>query len=130
MPYIMYLLSIITSHTIPVVCYWLPHRPHRQYVCLSSRCTSMQSAIHPLDAIQFAICCYMPCSLLTCSHMPYSFFTSVAAYCTLCYLFPHAIHFAVCYHMPCSLLFVAAHHTIFLYLLPHTVKFTICCCMP
>ena len=54
----------------------------------------MQSAIHPLHMVQFAICCRMPYSLLF-----------VAACRTVCYLLLYAVQFAICCRMPYSLLY-------------------------
>ena len=89
--YIMYLLSITTCHTIPVVYNWLPHG---QYVSLSHR-GALQS------------------NLLFIHCMLYSLL-SVATCRTVCYLLLHAIQLASCYRMPYSLLFAAAYiHTIY-----------------
>ena len=54
-----------------------------------------------LHAVQFAICCCMPYSLVF-----------VAACRIVWYLLPHAVQFAICCRMPYSLLFVAACHSV------------------
>ena len=90
-------------------------------------------------AIQFAIGCHMPYSLLfvaarcavfyICCCMPYNLLF-VTACRTVCYFLPYAVQFAVCCHMPYScylmphavqLLFDAARHTV-CYLLPHAIQ--------
>ena len=73
---------------------------------LSLRCTTVQSAIHPLHAVKLAICWRMPCSLL--------FFAACA------------VQFDICCRMPHSLLFVAKCLYSF-YLLPYVVQFAFCC---
>ena len=66
----------------------------------------------------------MPFGLLSLPHVVQLLF--VAAYCTVCYLLPRAVQFAL--YMPCSLLLVATRHAV-CYLLLHAVQFAICCCL-
>ena len=101
LPYVVRLLFVASCCT---VCYFLPH------------------------AMQFALCCHMPCSLLL-----------VAACCAICYLFPCAMQLlfaascrAVCYLLPCAIqfaIFVASCRAV-CYLLPHAVQFAICYHLP
>ena len=72
----------------------------------------------------------MPFSLVSLPHVVRLLF--VTACCTVCYLLPHAMRFALCCHMPCSLLLVAFVPTcrIVCYLLLHAMWFAICCHVP
>ena len=113
----MYLLSITTCYTIPVVRYWLPHR---WYVRFSSRSTTVQPACYlstacctvchlSLHAVHFATCCrtLYSCRILYSllfvaaavqfaiwCHTPFSY----CVYCRMpyCYLLPHAVQFVIC----------------------------------
>ena len=87
------LLFIATCHAVAICC----HMPYSLlFVAFVPTCRTVCYLL--LHAMQFAICCCMPCCLLIvaiCPHMPYSLLL-VAVCHAICYLLPRAMQFAIC----------------------------------
>ena len=120
MPYTKFLLPITSCYTIPVVCYWLPHKWYVRVV---------------VEALHYSAICCLPTA---CGTVAIHFYVAcnmllVAACHAVSYLLQHPrsllmlYSFNICCRTPCSLLFVAAcrQFAIFQWICFYDI---ICCC--